>query len=244
MDVNNSKENIKANSKERTCQQTLGVFLVDVGLLNMLEIAFKLLMRYLIPNDTMLLGGYEVYIGSLRLLIVIALFIIYLVKVKPLETHSKNVRKMLVLWGVILIPIQMINDVCVMLYARMLELIQHVFIEGNVDPDGQIFAMIYDSTHGFKYICLFLAILLGIVMTGEILEKRKLMIVSLIAAILFLIAFALLRMDSVNINNITTFEVGLNWASLVFHTLNTIGLIGIGMYIYLIFKPEAASKEG
>lgn len=237
------KKDVQLNIKERTCQQMLGIFLVNVGILNAVEIIMKVLLRIIFPNDTLAISGYEVYIGIARLLIVVGLFAKFMIKLKPYDMHYATVRKLLVLWGVILIPIQLINDVIVMLYTRMLVLIYQVFQAGNVDPDGRIFALVYDSTHGFKYICIFLAILLGIVMTGEILEKRKLMILSGVVAILFLVAFALLRMDSLDITRFTTFEIGLNWASMVFHALNTIGLFGIGLYIVFSFKPDTGSIE-
>ena len=235
INVNDIQLNIK---KERTCQQMLGIFLVNVGILNAVEIILKVLLRIIFPNETVLISAYEVYIGFARLLFVIGLFINFMFKMKPYDTHSPLIRKLLILWGVILIPIQLVNDVCAMLYTRMLSLIQSAFALADVDSDGRLFAIIYDSTHGFKYICLFLAILLGIVMTGEILEKRKLMILSGVVAVLFLIAFTLLRMDSIDLSTIASFEVGLNWASVVFHALNTIGLFGIGLYIYLTFKPD------
>jgi len=242
MDINTNDVS-QVNIKERTCQQMLGIFLINVGILNALEIILKVVLRLIFPDNTLAISGYEVYIGIIRLIIVIILFINFMIKMKPYDTHSPHVRKLLVLWGVILIPIQLINDVCVMLYTRMLELIYQVFAASNADPDGKIFALVYDSTHGFKYICILLAILLGIVMTGEILEKRKLMLFSGVTAVMFLVAFALLRMDSLDINKFTTFEIGLNWASMVFHALNTIGLFSIGLYIVLTFKPETDSNK-
>lgn len=233
----------RIENEERTCQQLLGSFIVGVAILNMAEIVIKLIIRFLYKGDTLRINTYEVFLGEIRLALVIVLFVIALTRMKRLFFHSPDTRKLLVLWGVILIPIQLINDVCVMLYTRMLELLQAVLLNSGIDSGGQIFAMIYDSTHGFKYICIFSAILLGIVMTAEILEKRKMIIVGVIFALMFMIAFTIFRMQTVTIDSLVTFEIGINWTSMIFHMLTTVGLFLIGLYIILTFKKDKSTTE-
>ena len=229
--------------EEHTGQQLLGKFLIDVAMLNILELICKAVIRFIFKGQTMLISGYEAYLSMLRLLLVVIAFIYCIKRMNKLFFHSPDTKKLVVLWGVILIPIQLINDMTVMLYTRMLELLQHVLSESAIDGDGQIFAMIYDSTHGFKYICIFLAILLGIVMTGELLEKRKLLILCAVFAVMFMIAFTAFRMQTIEINTIATYEIGINWTSTIFHALTTFGLMFIGFYIYKEFKKEAPLEK-
>lgn len=228
--------------QEKTGQQLLGNFLITVGILNIAEIAGKLLIRAIL-GDTMLAGAYEVYLGVARLILIIVAFVLCIKGLNKLRFHAATTKKLVVLWGVILIPIQLINDMMVMLYTRMLELLQHVLIDSGMDEGTQIFAMIYDMTHGFKYVCIFLAILLGIVMTGELLEKRKLFIMSIVFAVLFVIAFTFFRMQSITVDAVKTFTIGINWTSMIFHCLTTFGLLSIGLYIYFDFKPEKPIEE-
>ena len=235
MDTLENQSELQIEIKEHACHQMLGLFLVNVAILNAVEIIVKLLLRITYPDQSILIGAYETYIAWFRIMVVIVLYANCMIKMKPYDTHNPNVRKLMVLWGVILIPMQLINDTCAALYTRMLETIASVFIQEGVDKDGRIFALIYDMSHGFKYICIFLAILLGLVMTAEILERRKLMIVPGVAGVLFMLAFTLLRMESTAIGSI---QIGVNWTSLIFHGLNTVGLFGIGMYIERLYRKK------
>lgn len=222
----------------RTCQELFGQFLISVSFINIFELVDKLVIRYIAHGDTLFIMSYERWVSIGRLALVIGAFAYCLSKMKKMYYHSPATKKLLTIWGIILIPIQLINDTCVMLYTRMLQLIQLVFITSDVDKDGKIFAMIYDMTHGFKYISLFLAILLGITMTGEILERRQLIVFSGIAAVLFMIAFSALRMGSVSIEAIREYDIGINWTSLIFHLINTAGLFFVGLYIIREFKKD------
>lgn len=236
MDIMTDQLDLQIEIKEHACHQMLGLFLVNVAILNAIEIIVKMVLRIINPDEAILISAYETYIAWFRIMVVIVLFVNCMIQMKPYDTHNPNIRKLLVLWGVILIPMQLINDLCAMLYTRMLDTIAAVFLQEGVDKDGRIFALIYDMSHGFKYICIFLAILLGLVMTAEILERRKLMIIPAIAGVTFMLAFMLLRMEPISaLGNI---QIGVNWTSLIFHGLNTVGLFAIGMYIERLYRKK------
>lgn len=221
--------------EERICHKILGRFLISVSVMNFIEILAKLVLRYTAGDEMFLVMSYEATLGVSRLILVVSAFMYCLKNMKKMYFHSPAVRKLLVLWGVILIPVQVINDMVGMLYTRMLQLIQIAFLTSGTDTDGKMFAMIYDMTHGFKYVCLFLAILIGVVMTGEILDRKILILLSGLVAVLFMVAFTVLRMGSVSIDAMDTYEIGVNWTSMIFHVLNTVGLFSVGLYIDRVF---------
>lgn len=234
---------VRVRNEENTSQQMLGMFLIQVAAINFGELLAKALIRIRLAGHPLIIGVYETYVGWIRLALVIVAMFMCIYRMKKLFFHHPDTRKLVVLWGVILIPIQIVNDLMVMLYTRMLEIVQHVLEQSGSDPAGQIFAMIYDSTHGFKYICIFLAILLGIIMTAEILEKRKLIIFSAAVGVLFILAFTLFKMQTISFDSAASFEIGINWTSTIFHLLTTFGLFMVGLYIRLVFRKETTVKK-
>lgn len=228
------EERIK--KEETTGQQLFGWFLIEVGIINVLELVAKAVIRVFAKGDTLLIGAYEQYVGMIRIALVILLLVVCLRNLKKMFFHSPDTKKLLILWGVILVPIQLINDVCVMLYTRMLELVQAVLLYSGIPEGPQTFALIYDMTHGFKYICMLVALLLGIIFTGQILEKKSLMVVGIVSALLFMVAFTIFRMQTVAIDSIVKFSIGINWTSTIFHLLTTIGMMGVGCIIVKTFR--------
>lgn len=229
-DISNVKQS-NMGKRQTSIYRYLAMFLMCVAVLNVMEIMIKMVIRYFYNGQEGMIGGLEGFTGIFRFVIVVGVFIIASLRCKRELTNRSTGWKLLRIWGVILIPIQLINEIVVMLYTRMLDIVEYVLVNSGNDAEGQIFAMIYDSTHGFKYICIFIAILLGIMITGEIIEKRVLVLMSLAIAILFMFAFTILRMQSFAVDSIVKFDLGINWASMIFHVLNTLGLFGLGVYL-------------
>lgn len=222
--------------EETTGQQLFGWFLIEVGIINALELVAKAMIRVLAKGNTLLIGAYEQYVGMIRISLVVLMLALCLSKLKKMFFHSPDTKKLVIIWGVILVPIQLINDVCVMLYTRMLELVQAVLLNSGIPEGPQTFALIYDMTHGFKYICMLIALLLGIIFTGQILEKKSLIVLGMVSALLFMVAFTIFRMQTVAIDSIVKFTIGINWTSTIFHLLTTMGLVGVGYIIVKTFK--------
>ena len=95
------------------------------------------------------------------------------------------IRRLLQIWAVILIGVEIVYDVTSTLYREfMLQLFSMELLTGGIFSGG--FAVLYNSTHGFKYLGMLIAILLGIMMTGIFLNDRPLKAVAGILTLLFL----------------------------------------------------------
>lgn len=219
-------------------KKLLGRMLIYVAVVNLLEIIIKAALRYIYSDDTVLTSGLEAFLNTFRFIFVIVVYSVCLYRMHRISPENSLERKLMAIWGVILIPIQLINDLCAMLYTRTLEMVQAVMLLSGLDADGSIYAMIYDTSHGFKYICIFLSILLGIVITGEMLEKRKLLVFSLVVAILFMLAFTLFKMETVAFDTLSKLSVGINWTSIIFHLLTTVGLFFVGLYLLKVINSD------
>ncbi len=143
----------------------------------------------------------------------------------PALTGS-DIQKLLELWGVILVGIRMVYEICSMVYRR--------FISDLVDlseaelTSSEDFIAIYNNTHGFKYIGLLIAISLGIIMTGIFLNDKFLKIVTMIMMTFFLLSFILFGMHTVIVGG---YSIGIVWTSVIFHLLETVGICGLGIYL-------------
>lgn len=221
----------------------LGQMIIFVGIVNVLELVTKALIRYFNQGNPQVISGEEGFVGIIRMVIVIVAYAFCAYKMSRMIKRNSGPRKLLGIWGVIFIPIQIINDFCVLLYTRMLQIVEYVLVQSEIDTDGQLYALIYDSTHGFKYICIFLAILLGVIVTAVILERRFLVWFSLIYATAFMVAFTIFRMQSFNLAALNNITIGINWTSLIFHVLTTLGLFFVGLYIYMLYRPTKEATE-
>ena len=90
------------------------------------------------------------------------------------------------------------------------------------------FVMLYNMTHGFKYIEMLCAILLGVVMTGIFLSDPYLRIASLVILVLFMLAFGVFQMQTVSLMGRS---VGIVWTSLIYHATETLGLFLLSLYL-------------
>jgi hypothetical protein len=95
------------------------------------------------------------------------------------------------------------------------------------------FVMLYNMTHGFKYLEILAAILLGVVMTGIFLNDRYLKLASLVILTLFLISFAVMQMQTVYLMGR---EVGIVWTSIIYHLTETLGIIFLSGYLNIRYK--------
>lgn len=130
------------------------------------------------------------------------------------------------LWGVILVGVRLVYDICSIVYRRfILELSNYDILGGLLSKD---FVAIYNNTHGFKYISMLTALLLGAFITGIFLKDTVLKIVALLLISIFLFSFVLLGMHTISIGG---YSIGIVWSSLIFHFTETFGLVGLGFYL-------------
>lgn len=107
------------------------------------------------------------------------------------------------------------------MYRRFIGMLMDALSGSSSLTDGT-FVMLYNMTHGFKYLEMLSAILLGVVMTGIFLNDRAMKLSSFAILALFLISFAVLQMQTVNLMGR---EVGIVWTSIIYHITETVGLV-------------------
>lgn len=143
-----------------------------------------------------------------------------------------SVNRLLQLWAVIFVGAEMIYIFTSIMYRRFIGILMDALSAGSGMTDGT-FVMLYNMTHGFKYLEIISAILLGVVMTGIFLNDRFLKLGSLAILMVFLVSFAALQMQTVYLMGR---EVGIVWTSIIYHTTETVGLFILSMYLSKKYK--------
>ena len=139
---------------------------------------------------------------------------------------GESIIELVELWGVILVGVRMVYEICSVVYRRfILNLTDFGLTNETVYSD---FVNIYNNTHGFKYISMLVALLLGLFITGIFLKDKLLKIIALLLVTLFLLSFVFLGMQTIQIGGIS---IGIVWSSLIFHFTETIGLVALGFYL-------------
>lgn len=143
-----------------------------------------------------------------------------------------SVSRLLQLWAVIFIGAELIYVFTSIMYRRFIAILMDALSGGVAMTDGT-FVMLYNMTHGFKYLEILAAILLGVVMTGIFLNDRYLKIGSLMILLLFLISFAVIQMQTVYLMGR---EIGIVWTSIIYHFTETLGIIFLSLYLNKRYK--------
>jgi hypothetical protein len=118
------------------------------------------------------------------------------------------------------------------MYRRFIGILMDALSLGEGMTDGT-FVMLYNMTHGFKYLEILSAILLGVVMTGIFLNDRFLKLSSMAILLVFLISFSALQMQTVYLMGR---EIGIVWTSLIYHVTETLGLFLLSLYLSRHYK--------
>ena len=151
-------------------------------------------------------------------------------KIASLSVSSVN--RLLQLWAVIFIGAELIYDFTSIMYRRFIAMLMDALSANSGMSDGT-FVMLYNMTHGFKYMEILAAILLGVVMTGIFLNDKYLKISSLVILLLFLLSFGVLQMQTVYLMGR---EIGIVWTSLIYHVTETLGLVILSLYLTKAYK--------
>ena len=151
----------------------------------------------------------------------------YFGKNKLSSLSVSSVNRLLQLWAVIFVGAELIYDFTSIMYRRFIGMLMDALSSGTGMSDGT-FVMLYNMTHGFKYLEILSAILLGVVMTGIFLNDRYLKIATVVILLLFLVAFAVMQMQTVYLMGR---EIGIVWTSMIYHTTETVGLVVLSRYL-------------
>lgn len=137
-----------------------------------------------------------------------------------------SIYRLVQIWAVILVGGRIMYEVSAELYEGFIRDLMVVAFEGQ--DEALWFVSVYNSTHGFKYSGMLIAIITGIVMTGIFLNDRTLKIVSLAVIVLFLLSFALLKIQTVQLFGLA---IGVVWTSVIFHLVETVGMVMLAVYL-------------
>ena len=131
------------------------------------------------------------------------------------------IHKLLFLWGVILVGVGIIQTMVTVMYRKLI-------VDLNaLDGTGMSMSRVYGSIDGFKNLVMVFTLLLGIIITAVILENKKFTVLSIVIAILFLIAVCVFDIKRSDIMGI---RPGVAWSSIGFYLINTVGMIIFAIY--------------
>ncbi|MCR4763843.1 MAG: hypothetical protein K5696_09965 [Lachnospiraceae bacterium] len=140
---------------------------------------------------------------------------------------AETIRRLLRIWLVILFGAQLMYDFSSEVYRRFAADLAQYFID-TTGGTGPIYVSIYNLTHGFKYQGMLIALLLGSMMTGIFLDDKALKSASVLIAALFMLSMAGVEMFTLRLGGE---NYGIIWSSVIFHLMQTVGLIGLALYL-------------
>jgi hypothetical protein len=136
-----------------------------------------------------------------------------------------SISQLLQIWGFILICMSILQDAGEGMYQGFIR----TLYESGILEDPDKFVSVYNSTHGFKYIGMLSAMIIGFYVTGIFIRDNRLKITALALMGVFVVSFELLQMQQMMIAGVT---VGVVWTSVVYHLVQTVGLIGLALYLH------------
>ncbi len=137
-----------------------------------------------------------------------------------------SLGQLLQVWVAVLVGVRIIYEITSVIYRDFITSISSVYLS---DP-GMMSTMVdlYNSTHGFKYIGVLTAIIMGIFTTGIFLKDKWLKLAACVISACFIIAFLILKMGSITILG---HSIGVVWTSVIFHQMQTLGLLLLALYL-------------
>ena len=145
---------------------------------------------------------------------------------------AESVSRLLQLWAVIFVGAELVYSFSSLMYRKFIATLMTALAESG-GASNETFLMLYNMTHGFKYLEILGALLLGVVMTGIFLSDRYLKAASLIILVLFLLAFGIFQMQTLSFWGR---EIGIVWTSIIYHFTETIGLVILSFYLTKKYK--------
>ena len=138
---------------------------------------------------------------------------------------ADSIEQLLQMWAVILIGAECVYFCSSIVYKRFTTELMLLLFGGRQYTS---FVSIYNLTHGFKYLEMLTAIVLGVVMTAIVLHDRYLKIAAAVITVVFLLAFGIFQMQTIQVSGR---QIGIVWTSVIFHLTETIGLFILSVYL-------------
>ncbi len=139
--------------------------------------------------------------------------------------NADSLGKLLQLWAAIFIGAEIVYDFSSIMYRRFISILSGAL---SNDASNSTFIALYNMTHGFKYLEILIALLIGVMMTGIFLNDNFLKIAAIAVAVLFLLSFSLFEMQTVNFLGRA---IGIVWSSIIYHFAETLGLVLFSYYL-------------
>lgn len=143
-----------------------------------------------------------------------------------------SVNRLLQLWAVIFVGGDLIYIFTSIMYRKFINMLVS-FMSKYQGMNDVTFVILYNMTHGFKYLEILAALLLGVVMTGIFLDDHFLKVVSLVILSLFLVSFGVLQMHTFFFMGRA---IGIVWTSIIYHVTETAGLFLLAFYLSKYYK--------
>ncbi len=139
-----------------------------------------------------------------------------------------SIYQLFQIWAVILVGVRIVYEVSAIAYRKMVAEITLLLSDANNLAISANLLNMYNNSHGFKYIGMFVAVVIGIAVTGIFLKDRMLGLTAFILTALFMLTFSLFNLGSLNINGL---GIGIVWTSVIFHILETVGIMVMSIYL-------------
>ncbi|MBQ7679873.1 MAG: hypothetical protein IJT34_08490, partial [Butyrivibrio sp.] len=127
---------------------------------------------------------------------------------------------------------QAMYDVSSIVYRRFAVSLAEVMVDIQGET-GSAYTEIYNLTHGFKYQGMLVALLLGAMVTAIFLDDRQMEGAVGLITLIYMISTIWIGMGTISLLG---HSIGVVWSSVIFHVLETIGLITIARYLRLRYR--------
>lgn len=138
---------------------------------------------------------------------------------------ATDIGKLIKIWAIILIVAEFVYFLSSVIYRRFTLALTLLVASG---AHYEYFMYIYNMSHGFKYLEMMTALLLGVIMTGVFLDDKKLKVASAIIAAEFLLAFSVFQITAIDFSGKS---ISIVWTSVIFHLTETVGLLVLAVYL-------------
>jgi len=206
-------------------------YLIWIGIVNIIVALIKALERVSTrfgEGISGLLEGLLAFSEPYGKVIVSVLLLIVFYVVSRKKAFGRPVT-LLNIWGIVFVGVQIYYYLEMIFYDRVLEDYFEL-------ASGEAYTAFYASTHGFKYAPMFVGIMFGIAMTGIMLKDKLIKIAVLVLSVLYLFFFGFQDMAFLSFRNTT---VGIVLCSALFHAVQTVGMLLLGMYLKLKYREQA-----
>jgi len=144
----------------------------------------------------------------------------------------KSLEQLTSIWSIILVGVGIVYEITSTAYRSFVNQLTGLIDLNDYDA-YMSYVAIYNSTHGFKYLGMIIAICIGIFTTGIFLKDKFLEIVAMLYTCCFVVAFLTLNHSTFVLGNLS---VGIVWTSVIFHALQSIGLFSVAFYLKHKFR--------